>query len=40
MLQTENRIKWDAGTGSITLTGDGKEERVFMMSRNFVEVHL
>lgn len=37
MSQTENRIKWDAGTGSITLTGDGKEERVFVMSQNFVE---
>ncbi len=37
MSETENRIKWDAGTGSITLMGDGKEERAFIMSRNFVE---
>ncbi|MDQ1349835.1 MAG: hypothetical protein QG657_136 [Acidobacteriota bacterium] len=36
MSQNENRMKWDPGSGSITLAGDGKEERIFIISRDFM----
>lgn len=36
MSQNEKRMKWDPGSGSITLVGDGKEERVFIISRDFI----
>ncbi|MCX6583020.1 MAG: 4-vinyl reductase [Candidatus Aminicenantes bacterium] len=36
MSQNENRMKWDPESGSISLVGDGKEERVFVISRDFM----
>lgn len=40
MSQNENRMKWDPGSGSITLVGEGKEERVYIISRDFVGVFI
>jgi predicted hydrocarbon binding protein len=40
MAQNENRMKWDPETGSISLIGDGKEERVFIISRDFMGVFI
>jgi predicted hydrocarbon binding protein len=37
MAQEGNRIKWDNETGTIKRIGDGKEERVFTISRVFIE---
>ncbi len=37
MAQTGNSIKWDNSSGTITLSGEGKEERVFIISRYFIE---
>ncbi|HLP46001.1 MAG TPA: 4-vinyl reductase [Candidatus Kapabacteria bacterium] len=40
MAQNENRMKWDPETGSISLIGDGKEERIFVISRDFMGVFI
>lgn len=40
MAQNENRMKWDPETGSISLIGEGKEERVFIISRDFMGVFI
>ena len=37
MAQDSNRIKWENETGAIILSGDGKEERLFTISRDFME---
>lgn len=37
MSQTGNRIKWNTDNGTLTLTGDGKEERVFIIAHDFIE---
>lgn len=36
MSQKGNSMKWDNATGAITLSGDGKEERVFILSLGFI----
>ncbi len=40
MSQNENRMKWDPENGSISLVGDGKEERVFIISRDFMRAFI
>lgn len=37
MAQEGNRIKWENETGIIKLIGGGKEERVFTISRDFIQ---
>lgn len=37
MSQKGNIMKWDNETGAITLSGDGKEERAFILSLGFIE---
>ena len=37
MGQEGNRIKWESESGLIKLSGAGKDERVFTMSRDFME---
>lgn len=37
MSQTGSRIKWDKNNGAVTLSIEGKEERAFIISRDFIE---
>ena len=37
MSQTGSRITWDSNNGTVKLSHDGKEERVFIISRDFIE---
>ncbi len=36
MAQDSSRIKWESETGAINLTREGKEERIFIISRDFI----